>query len=299
MSKAECLARNRLNDDWMVQSDIAQPVAEYEPSYLLAVQELDSLIGLSAVKKEIHKIINLARVDVLRRQHGLRTSPMSFHMVFSGNPGTGKTTVARLLSRIFKELGLLSKGHLVEVDRSDMCADYIGQTATKTKKVIQSALGGVLFIDEAYSLNSGGGSGVQDYGREAVSTLIKEMEDYRDDLIIIVAGYPELMSGFLSMNPGLESRFRFKITFEDYSADELTMIFWYFCMNNGFCITRQALYSVNSKFSDVCDNKDKAFSNARMARNIFEDAVLNQAQRVVMMSNPTEQDLALLTVDDV
>lgn len=299
MSKAECLARNRLNDDWMVQSGIAQPSAENKPSYLLAVQELDSLIGLSAVKREIHKIINLARVDVLRRQHGLITSPMSFHMVFSGNPGTGKTTVARLLARIFKELGFLSKGHLVEVDRSDLCADYIGQTASKTKRVIQSALGGVLFIDEAYSLNAGSGSGGQDYGREAVSTLMKEMEDHRDDLIMIVAGYPDLMGDFLSMNPGLESRFRFRITFEDYSADELMMIFWYFCINNGFSITRQALFSVNSKFSDICENKDHVFSNARMVRNIFEDTVLNQAQRVVLMSNPTEQDLALLTIDDV
>lgn len=283
----------------MENSYITESMEAQELDFTKAIRELDSLIGLSVVKKEIHRIINLARVDCLRKQYGLRTTPMSFHMVFSGNPGTGKTTVARILGRIFKGLGLLSKGHLVEVDRSDLCANYVGQTATKTKKVIQSALGGVLFIDEAYSLNATGGSGAQDYGKEAVGILLKAMEDYREDIIVIVAGYPDLMDEFIKMNPGLESRFRFNIRFDDYSAEEMTLIFWFFCTSYGFNITRQGLVEVNFKYSSVCRNKGPSFSNARMVRNHFEESVVNQAQRVVLISNPTDQDLVLLTKEDV
>ena len=270
-----------------------------ESDFLVAVRELNSLIGLKAVKTEIGRIINLAKVDALRRRRGLKTADMSFHMVFSGNPGTGKTTVARLLGRIFKGLGLLSKGHLVEVDRSSLCADYVGQTATKTKKVIQSALGGVLFIDEAYSLNARTSSGTQDYGKEAVSTLLKEMEDHRDDLIVIVAGYTDLMDEFISMNPGLESRFRFKIIFEDYSSEEMAMIFWSFCKRNGFGITKEAYARIQGVFVSHTPSKDQSYSNARLARNLFEDAVLNQAQRLSNVDNPTDYDLTVILREDL
>lgn len=283
----------------MENSCIIHSMEAQELDFTKAVRELDSLIGLSAVKKEIHRIINLAKVDRLRKQHGLRTTPMSFHMVFTGNPGTGKTTVARILGKIFKGLGILSKGHLVEVDRSDLCANYVGQTATKTKKVIQSALGGVLFIDEAYSLNVAGGSGAQDYGKEAVSILLKAMEDYREDIIIIVAGYPDLMREFLKMNPGLESRFRFKIAFEDYTAEEMTLIFWFFCTTNGFLITKHGLEEIKHRYASLCKKRIPSFSNARMVRNNFEETVINQAQRVVVMPHPTDQDLISLRLEDI
>ncbi len=270
-----------------------------ESDFLVAVRELNSLIGLKTVKTEIERIINLAKVDAIRRRRGLQTADMSFHMVFSGNPGTGKTTVARLLGRIFKGLGLISKGHLVEVDRSCLCADYVGQTATKTKKVIQSALGGVLFIDEAYSLNTRNGSGSQDYGKEAVSTLLKEMEDHRDDLIVIVAGYTDLMEDFISMNPGLESRFRFRIRFEDYSSEEMAMIFWSFCKRSGFGITKEAYARIQGIFVSYTPDKGQMFSNARLARNLFENAVLNQAQRLSSVDNPTDYDLTVILREDL
>ena len=270
-----------------------------ESDFMLAVRELNSLIGLKTVKMEIERIINLAKVDAIRRRRGLQTADMSFHMVFGGNPGTGKTTVARLLGRIFKGLGLISKGHLVEVDRSCLCADYVGQTATKTKKVIQSALGGVLFIDEAYSLNTRNGSGSQDYGKEAVSTLLKEMEDHRDDLIVIVAGYTDLMEDFISMNPGLESRFRFRIRFEDYSSEEMAMIFWSFCKRSGFGITKEAYARIQGIFVSYTPDKGQMFSNARLARNLFENAVLNQAQRLSSVDNPTDYDLTVILREDL
>ena len=270
-----------------------------ESDFLVAVRELNSLIGLKAVKTEIGRIINLAKVDALRRRRGVKTADMSFHMVFSGNPGTGKTTVARLLGRIFNGLGLLSKGHLVEVDRSSLCADYVGQTATKTKKVIQSALGGVLFIDEAYSLNARTSSGTQEYGKEAVSTLLKEMEDHRDDLIVIVAGYTDLMDDFISMNPGLESRFRFKIKFEDYSSEEMAMIFWSFCNRNGFGIAKEAYARIQGMFVSYTPVKGQPFSNARLARNLFENAVMNQAQRLSEIENPSDYDLTVIMGEDV
>lgn len=283
----------------MDSATVSSAFHEQESDLLAAIRELNTLIGLKSVKTEIGRIINLAKVDALRRRRGLRTADMSFHMVFSGNPGTGKTTVARLLGRIFKGLGLLSKGHLVEVDRASLCADYVGQTATKTKKVIQSALGGVLFIDEAYSLNARTSSGTQDYGREAVSTLLKEMEDHREDLIVIVAGYTDLMEDFISMNPGLESRFRFKIRFEDYSAEEMAMIFWSFCKRNGFGITKEAYKRVQGIVFSFTLGKGQTFSNARLARNLFEDAVMNQAQRLSKFENPTDQDLCVLIREDI
>ena len=281
-------------------NNVAVEIAQnHESDFMLAVRELNSLIGLKTVKKEIERIINLAKVDAIRRRRGLQTANMCFHMVFSGNPGTGKTTVARLLGRIFKGLGILSKGHLVEVDRSCLCADYVGQTATKTKKVIQSALGGVLFIDEAYSLNVRTSSGSQDYGKEAVSTLLKEMEDHRDDLIVIVAGYTDLMDDFIAMNPGLESRFKFKIRFEDYSSEEMAMIFWSFCKRNGFGITKEAYARIQGVFVSLTPPKDQSYSNARLARNLFEDAVLNQAQRLSKIDNPTDYDLTVILREDL
>ena len=185
--------------------------------------ELDALIGLQRVKREIHRQVALLRVEKLRVDAGLRSPTLTRHLVFTGNPGTGKTTVARLVGGIYQALGLLSRGHLVEVDRSELVAGYLGQTATKTADVVASAAGGVLFIDEAYSL-TGGGPGGDQYGQESVDTLVKEMEDRRDDLVVIVAGYPAPMAAFIAANPGLASRFRTTIDFEDYTDDELVAI---------------------------------------------------------------------------
>lgn len=283
----------------MESAIISSAFHEHESDFVLAVRELNSLVGLKSVKTEIGRIINLAKVDAMRHRRGLKTADMSFHMVFSGNPGTGKTTVARLLGRIFKGLGLLSKGHLVEVDRSSLCADYVGQTATKTKKVIQSAMGGVLFIDEAYSLNARTSPGTQDYGNEAVSTLLKEMEDHREDLIVIVAGYTDLMDDFISMNPGLESRFRFRIEFEDYSPEEMAMIFWSFCNRNGFGITEETYTRIQGIFVSYTLGKGRQFSNARLARNLFENAVMNQAQRLSGIENPSDYDLKVIVREDL
>ncbi|MBP3646241.1 MAG: AAA family ATPase [Clostridia bacterium] len=258
-------------------------------------KELESYIGLETVKKEVDSLINLVTIQKLRKENGLPVNDLSLHMVFSGNPGTGKTMIARLMARIYKSLGILSKGHLVEVDRSGLVAGYVGQTAIKTSEVIEKAKGGVLFIDEAYALTNRGGT---DYGQEAVDTLLKAMEDNRDDLIVIVAGYIELMEEFVHSNPGLESRFNRFLHFPDYTVDEMMAMFDMRCSQNGYTLSddaRDLLRSLLALYSlDI-----KGFGNGRGVRNLFERAVSAQANRLATDPDITKEDLMLLTADDI
>ncbi len=257
--------------------------------------ELDGYIGLTAVKKEVKNLIDLATVHQLRKDHGLPVADLSLHMVFSGNPGTGKTTVARLMARIYHSLGILSKGHLVEVDRSGLVAGYVGQTAIKTGKVIDAALGGVLFIDEAYALN---GRAENDFGQEAIDTLLKAMEDHRDDLVVIVAGYDGLMDDFVHSNPGLESRFNRFLHFEDYTPEELLSIFDIQCKKGCYQPEEDTRQLVQEFIAE--ENADSiAFGNARGVRNIFERLLVNQANRLAAMETVSRDDLMKLTPRDV
>jgi len=236
-------------------------------------KELNEYIGLDTVKKEVESLINLVTVQKMRKENGLPVNDLSLHMVFSGNPGTGKTMVARLMARIYKSLGILSKGHLVEVDRSGLVAGYVGQTAIKTGEAIQKAVGGVLFIDEAYALTNRGGN---DYGQEAVDTLLKAMEDHRDDLIVIVAGYTELMEEFVHSNPGLESRFNRFLNFPDYTVQEMMDIFDMRCRKSGYELAEDARGLLRSLLA-LLSLDVKGFGNARGVRNLFERTVAAQA----------------------
>ena len=259
-------------------------------------KELNEYIGLDTVKKEVESLINLVSVQKLRKDAGLPVNDLSLHMVFSGNPGTGKTMIARLMARIYKSLGILSKGHLVEVDRSGLVAGYVGQTAIKTGEVIQKALGGVLFIDEAYTLTTKGGN---DYGQEAVDTLLKAMEDHRDDLIVIVAGYIELMEEFVHSNPGLESRFNRFLDFKDYTIDEMIAIFEMRCNKSGYTLAEDARDLLRGLLA-LLSLDVKSFGNARGVRNLFERAVSAQANRLAASTEPlTKETLMLLTSDDI
>ena len=255
--------------------------------------ELDSYIGLGAVKEEVHNLINMVQVYKLRREHDLPTTDMSLHMVFTGNPGTGKTMMARMMARIYRSLGILSKGQLVEVDRSGLVAGYVGQTALKTQKVIEKAMGGVLFVDEAYALN---GKSENDFGQEAIDTLLKAMEDHRDDLVVIVAGYTDLMDKFIHSNPGLESRFNRFLLFEDYSLDELMAIFKMRC-GKGYTLSPEAEPLVRDYIAE--ESADGSFGNGRGVRNIFEHILVAQNNRLAKMDSVTRDDLMTLTADDV
>ena len=269
--------------------------AEEKPDLDELLSQLESLVGLETVKKDVKSMMNLIKVRKLREENGLPVAPMSLHMVFMGNPGTGKTTVARLLGGLYAAIGALSGGQLVEVDRSGLVAGYVGQTAIKTQEVIQTALGGVLFIDEAYSLSAGGEN---DFGREAIETLLKAMEDHREDLVVIVAGYTEPMEGFLSSNPGLESRFNKYIHFPDYTGPELNAIFHSQCERNGYRLDGEAEAFSEEFFQTLYDGRDENFGNGRDVRNRFEDMVVRQANRVAAMEAPTKDDLVLFTKAD-
>lgn len=261
------------------------------------LDELNNLIGLQVVKNDVSSLIHLQEIKRIRRERGLKEIPVSNHLVFYGNPGTGKTTVARLLARIYHVMGILSKGQFVEVDRSGLVAGYVGQTALKVQEVVEKSLGGVLFIDEAYALtynNSG-----NDYGQEAVDTLLKAMEDHRDDLIVIVAGYPELMAQFVDSNPGLRSRFNKYINFEDYNVEELIRIFMVMCKDAGYKPTNDALKYATQVFTNKYKNRGKNFANAREVRNFFESATLKQADRLFTVKDPTNDQLGTLELEDV
>jgi len=267
-----------------------------KPNFDELMEQLDSLVGLETVKKEVKNLINLVKVRKLRQENDLPVPPMSFHMVFLGNPGTGKTTVARLISGLYAAIGVLSKGQLVEVDRSGLVAGYVGQTALKTQEVIQSALGGVLFIDEAYSLSSGGEN---DFGREAIETLLKAMEDHRDDLVVIVAGYTGPMEKFIHSNPGLESRFNRYFFFPDYDGNQLTEIFRMQCKKNSYTLTPEADEAALKMFTRLYEERDENFGNGRDVRNCFEDMVVRQSNRVAGMENPGKEDLINVLPEDL
>ena len=259
--------------------------------------ELDSLIGLEGVKREVRTLTNLIKVRAMRKEHDLKVMDMSFHMVFTGNPGTGKTTVARLVAKIYKQLGFLSKGQLIETDRSGLVAGYVGQTAGKVTEVVNSALGGILFIDEAYALARKGME--NDFGREAIDTLVKLMEDNRDDLVVIVAGYTDEMHDFLTSNPGLISRFNKYIDFPDYTDDELMDILAMNAKRQGYVVSEDANKVVRRMLSSMSLSERLDFGNARGMRNTLEKLVQEQANRIAgltceitreMLQEITEQD---------
>ena len=277
----------------------AEAGAEEEPRETLEelLSQLDGLCGLDKVKRDVKSLINLVRVRKLREKEGLPVPPMSLHLVFMGNPGTGKTTVARLLARIYHAIGVLSKGQLVEVDRSGLVAGFVGQTAIKTGEVIQKALGGVLFIDEAYALSSH--DNANDFGREAIETLLKAMEDHRSDLIVIVAGYTALMGDFIHANPGLESRFNKYFYFDDYNGEQLFSIFQSMCEKNGYTMSNDGSEYCKKYLISLYEERDENFGNARDVRNLFERSVARQADRVATLDSPTREQLMELTTADL
>jgi len=251
--------------------------------------ELNELVGLESVKRDVAKMVNLVKMQVRRESQGLKNIPISKHCVFSGNPGTGKTTVARILAGIYRELGVLSKGQLVEVSRADLVGGYIGHTALKTQEKIDEALGGVLFIDEAYTLVKE--DSPRDFGQEAIDTILKAMEDHREDFIVIVAGYDELMKKFIDSNPGLKSRFSKNFHFDDYSEYELELIFVKLCEQYGYSLTQKAKRILHEKIVEKVKDKSKHFGNGREMRNMFEQVISNQADR---LSNKTGEDISIL-----
>lgn len=292
-------------DNYLKEYGLLRPDKKTEPIIKEGKQEdvndlmaeLNSLIGLKSVKEDLNALINLMKVQKMREENGMKQADINKHMVFMGNPGTGKTTVARLLSGIYAGIGVVKKGHLVEVDRSGLVSGYVGQTAMKVQDIVEEALGGILFVDEAYTLTSN--KGQNDFGQEAVDTLLKAMEDHRDDLIVIVAGYTELMEAFLDSNPGLRSRFNKFIEFEDYTAKEEFEIFCSMCKNQDYALSKEALEEAKRFFKERCENKTETYANARDVRNYLEKAVSNQATRIVRMEDVNKETLAMLEKEDL
>jgi hypothetical protein len=258
--------------------------------------ELDALVGLERVKADVRQLINFLKVQKLREEQGLKSLSASRHLVFYGNPGTGKTTVARLVSQIYRTLGVLRRGHLIETDRAGLVAGFVGQTAMKVRDVTRRALGGVLFIDEAYTLATGGAN---DFGQEAIETLLKMMEDHRDDLVVIAAGYTGKMQDFLDSNPGLRSRFNKHLRFDDYGVEQLTHIFKSFCTKAEFKLTEGASKELASVFGVLTASRNETFGNARTARNLFEATLSKQANRLVSLPKVDREILSTIEPSDI
>ena len=261
------------------------------------MEELNEIIGMENIKKEVSSLINFLKVQKIRQEKGLGTSSLSLHSVFLGPPGTGKTTIARIMGKIYKAMGFLKKGHLSEKDRAGLVAGYIGQTALKTDEVIEKSLDGVLFIDEAYALKKGEGS--QDFGQEAIDTILKRMEDYRDRLVVIVAGYPDEMNDFINSNPGLKSRFTRYFHFDHYQPSELLDIFKIFCKKNSYQLNGNAEKKLFSLFNRLYDQKTKTFGNGRTARNLFDFVLQRQCDRIIPILSDDLEILTTITEEDV
>ena len=274
----------------------AEPLAPAAPTRSLTelLAELDQLVGLANVKAEVRRLGSLLQVQQLRAERGMPVIETSHHLVFTGNPGTGKTTVARLLSQIYHAVGVVTKGHLVETDRGNLVAGFVGQTALKTQTALESALGGMLLIDEAYALARGGEN---DFGLEAIDTLVKFMEDHRDDIAIVAAGYPVEMTDFIDSNPGLKSRFTRTIEFPDYTEEELVRIFLQLGEKNQYQLSDGALLRVRHFIA--AEPRTRGFGNARYVRNLFETAIAHQAVRLAPLGDPSDEQLTTLTTNDI
>jgi SpoVK/Ycf46/Vps4 family AAA+-type ATPase len=277
-------------DEAAIEDEPARPLEEL-------LKELDALVGLERVKADVRQLVNFLKVQAMREEQGMSPLPVSRHLVFYGNPGTGKTTIARLLAQVYRSLKILSRGHLIETDRAGLVAGFVGQTALKVKEVVNNALGGVLFIDEAYALNpEGRGS---DFGQEAVETLLKMMEDHRHDLIVIVAGYTEKMDDFIASNPGLRSRFNKFFHFEDYKPEQLVEIFKGFAAKAAFKLAPDAEEKLLEMFKLLTLARDESFGNARTARNLFEMTISKQANRIVTLPGVTQEILSTIEGADI
>ncbi len=310
-----------LHDQWeaeQVQADATEPGKSDEDTYRgvpvvglsatrnessdakslsVLIEELNALVGLDRVKQDVIGLTNLMKVRQLRLERGLAAPTMSLHLVFTGNPGTGKTTVARILAGIYKELGILRCGHLVETDRAGLVAQYSGQTPMKTKDAFSRALGGVLFIDEAYALVAGRHE--HDYGYEAVDTLLKLMEDHRDDIVVIVAGYGDKMTRFLESNPGLLSRFNKFVDFADYVPDDLNEIFRRLAVKSDYLLSPEAERAATALVTAQYELRDQHFGNARFVRNLFEQIIAQQSNRIAHMDDPSHEDLCAILQQDI